>query len=90
MGPLRMRSSRGMEGFLDLLSRDEAEDLRSIGRTRSYGALFHQGDDPGAVIVLIGGRVKVAPTPRPPCSTSTPSDAARNRSRPGRRADVAD
>ena len=52
-----------MAGFLELLTEDEAEDLRASGRPRSYGAnvtLFHQGDEPGPVIVLLGGRVKVA------------------------------
>ena len=36
--------------FLDALTETEAEDLRSIGRPRAYGAnvtLFHQGDDAG-------------------------------------------
>ena len=48
--------------FLDELSDVEAEDLRSVGRPRRYGAgvtLFHQGDDAGPVIVLLSGRVKV-------------------------------
>jgi CRP-like cAMP-binding protein len=52
-----------MAVFLDELTQSEAEDLRSIGRPRSYGAgvtLFHHSDDPGPVIVLLGGRVKVA------------------------------
>jgi CRP/FNR family transcriptional regulator, cyclic AMP receptor protein len=52
-----------MAVFLDVLTESEAEDLRSIGRPRSYGAgvtLFHHGDDLGPVIVLLGGRVKVA------------------------------
>jgi hypothetical protein len=39
---------RAMAGaFLDELSETEAEDLRSAGRVRAYGAgvtLFHQGD----------------------------------------------
>jgi CRP-like cAMP-binding protein len=48
--------------FLDALSEPEAEDLRSIGRTRSYGAnvtLFHHGDEAGPVVVLMRGRAKV-------------------------------
>jgi CRP-like cAMP-binding protein len=57
----------GMAGaFIDELTAAEADDLRSVGRTRSYGAnvtLFHQGDDAGPVMVLLAGRVKVtAPT----------------------------
>lgn len=46
-----------------MLIESEAEDLRSIGRARSYGAsvaLLQHGNDPGPVIVLLGGRVKVA------------------------------
>jgi CRP/FNR family transcriptional regulator, cyclic AMP receptor protein len=49
--------------FLDELSETEAEDLRSVGRARAYGAgvtLFHQGDDAGPVVVLLTGRAKVA------------------------------
>ena len=53
----------GMAGaFLDALTEIEAEDLRSIGRQRAYGAnmtLFHHGDDAGPVIVLLTGRAKV-------------------------------
>jgi CRP-like cAMP-binding protein len=48
--------------FLDSLTETEAEDLRSIGRERSYAAnvtLFHHGDETGPVIVLLDGRVKV-------------------------------
>jgi len=49
--------------FIDALSERESEDLRAAGRRASYGAgvtLFHQGDDAGAVIVLLAGRAKVA------------------------------
>ena len=49
--------------FLEELSVTEADDLRSVGRARHYGAgvtLFHQGDDPGPVVVLLTGRAKVA------------------------------
>lgn len=49
--------------FLDALTPAEADDLHGVGRRRPYGAgvtLFHQGDEPGAVIVLLRGRVKVA------------------------------
>ena len=56
--------ARAMAGtFLDELSETEAEDLRSAGRVRAYGAgvtLFHQGDEAGPVIVLLSGRAKVA------------------------------
>lgn len=48
--------------FLDGLTDSEAEDLRSIGRTRSYGpnvTLFHHGDEAGPVVVLLAGRAKV-------------------------------
>jgi CRP/FNR family cyclic AMP-dependent transcriptional regulator len=49
--------------FLDALTKTEAEDLRSLGRRRAYGAsvtLFHQGDEAGPVVVLLTGRAKVA------------------------------
>ena len=49
--------------FLDALTETEAEDLRSVGRRRPYGAgvtLFHQGDEAGPVVVLLAGRAKVA------------------------------
>lgn len=48
--------------FLDALTDGEATDLRSRGRTATYGAnvtLFHQGDDAGPLIVLLAGRAKV-------------------------------
>jgi CRP/FNR family transcriptional regulator, cyclic AMP receptor protein len=50
------------DAFLDALTKDEAEDLRSVGRRRPYGAnvtLFHQGDEAGPVVVLLTGRAKV-------------------------------
>lgn len=50
------------DAFLDALTETEAEDLRSIGRPRAYGAnvtLFHQGDEAGPVVVLLSGRAKV-------------------------------
>ena len=53
----------GMAGaFLDALTETEADDLRAVGRRRTYGAnvtLFHQGDEAGPVLVLLDGRVKV-------------------------------
>lgn len=51
------------ETFLDALTGEEAADLHAAGRRRSYGpgvTLFHEGDDSGPVVVLLGGRVKVA------------------------------
>ena len=48
--------------FLDALTEAEADDLRSVGRRRAYGAnvtLFHQGDEAGPVVVLLTGRAKV-------------------------------
>jgi CRP/FNR family cyclic AMP-dependent transcriptional regulator len=48
--------------FLDALTETEAEELRSIGRQRAYGAnmtLFHHGDEAGPVVVLLSGRAKV-------------------------------
>ncbi len=49
--------------FLDALTEAEADDLRSVGRRRRYGAnvtLFHEGDEPGPVVVLLSGRAKIA------------------------------
>lgn len=49
--------------FLDALDEHEVRDLHAAGRRRSYPAgvtLFHEGDDAGSVIVLLGGRAKVA------------------------------
>jgi len=48
--------------FLDALTEAEAEDLRSVGHHRAYGAnvtLIHQGDEAGPVAVLLAGRAKV-------------------------------
>ena len=48
--------------FLETLTPAEAEDLRSVGHSRSYGpnvALFHQGDEAGPLVVLLTGRAKV-------------------------------
>lgn len=49
--------------FLSALSDDDALALRALGRTRSYAAgdtIFHQGDEPGGVSILLEGRVKVS------------------------------
>jgi CRP/FNR family cyclic AMP-dependent transcriptional regulator len=48
--------------FLAALTQDDARELRALGRIRRYAAgdaLFHQGDDPGGVRILVEGRVKV-------------------------------
>lgn len=48
--------------FLAALSDDDAAELRTLGRVRSYATgdtLFHQGDDAGSVSILLEGRVKV-------------------------------
>jgi CRP/FNR family cyclic AMP-dependent transcriptional regulator len=50
------------EPFLAALSAEEAADLEAAGRRRAFGAgvtVFHEGDDAGAVVVLLAGRVKV-------------------------------
>jgi CRP/FNR family transcriptional regulator, cyclic AMP receptor protein len=50
------------DNFLDSLTAEEAHELRASGTRRGYGAsvtLFHQGDEAGAVMVLLRGRVKV-------------------------------
>jgi CRP/FNR family cyclic AMP-dependent transcriptional regulator len=51
------------ETFLDALTEEEAADLHAAGRRRAYEpgvTLFHEGDDSGPVVVILGGRVKVA------------------------------
>jgi CRP/FNR family cyclic AMP-dependent transcriptional regulator len=51
------------EGFLSELAADERADLEALGSVRRYrrgDVLFHQGDDAGAVLVLLGGHVKAA------------------------------
>jgi CRP/FNR family transcriptional regulator, cyclic AMP receptor protein len=50
------------DNFLDSLTAEEADELSATGMPRAYGAnvtLFHQGDEAGAVMVLLRGRVKV-------------------------------
>jgi CRP-like cAMP-binding protein len=52
-----------VEGFLSELDPQEREDLRKLGSVRRYrrgDVLFHQGDDAGAVVVLLDGHVKAA------------------------------
>jgi CRP/FNR family cyclic AMP-dependent transcriptional regulator len=49
------------EGFLSELAADERADLEALGSVRRYrrgDVLFHQGDDAGAVLVLLEGHVK--------------------------------
>lgn len=49
--------------FLAALSEEDADELRALGRTRRYDAgdpLFHEGDEPGGVSILLEGRVKVS------------------------------
>src|SRR4051795_6338912 len=51
------------EGFLSELAADERADLEALGSLRRYrrgDVLFHQGDDAGAVLVLLEGHVKAA------------------------------
>jgi CRP/FNR family cyclic AMP-dependent transcriptional regulator len=51
------------EGFLSQLEPQEREDLRNVGCVRRYrrgDVLFHEGDDAGAVLVLLEGHVKAA------------------------------
>ena len=50
-----------VEGFLSQLAAGERADLEKLGSVRRYrrgDVLFHQGDDAGAVVVLIDGHVK--------------------------------
>jgi CRP/FNR family cyclic AMP-dependent transcriptional regulator len=66
-----MRGKRGVdremlatmaEGFLQLLSGEEAAAFRAVGHERAYGAnvtLVHQGDDAGSVMLVLRGRVKI-------------------------------
>src|SRR3954452_3160377 len=49
--------------WLDELPEPLAEGLRPLRTERRYGAggaIFHHGDEPGAVLLLLKGRVKVA------------------------------
>jgi CRP/FNR family transcriptional regulator, cyclic AMP receptor protein len=51
------------EGFLSELDPGERTELEALGTVRRYSrgdVLFHEGDDAGAVFVLIEGRVKAA------------------------------
>ena len=49
--------------FLSALTDEERADLRAAGRLRRFArgeAIFHEGDDPGGVIAILGGRAKVS------------------------------
>ena len=49
--------------FLSELAADERAELEQLGSVRRYrrgDVLFHQGDDAGAVLVLLAGHVKAA------------------------------
>jgi CRP/FNR family transcriptional regulator, cyclic AMP receptor protein len=51
------------DGFLSELADDERAELEQLGSVRRYrrgDVLFHQGDDAGAVLVLMSGHVKAA------------------------------
>ena len=51
------------EGFLSELAPDERRELEALGSVRRYPrgeVLFHQGDDAGAVLVLLSGHVKAS------------------------------
>jgi CRP/FNR family cyclic AMP-dependent transcriptional regulator len=51
------------DGFLDELDPVERVELEALGTVRRYArgdVLFHEGDDAGAVFVLLDGRVKAA------------------------------
>jgi CRP/FNR family cyclic AMP-dependent transcriptional regulator len=49
--------------FLSALTAEERAAFRDAGRVRRFGrgeALFHEGDDPGGVVAIVSGRVKVS------------------------------
>src|ERR1700756_497045 len=49
--------------FLSALTEDERAAFRESGRVRRFArgeAIFHEGDDPGGVIVILRGRAKVS------------------------------
>ena len=59
-----MSSGRATVGpFLAALAEDDARELRELGRIRRYDAgdaIFHQGDEPGGVSIVLEGCVKVS------------------------------
>jgi CRP/FNR family transcriptional regulator, cyclic AMP receptor protein len=51
--------------FLGALTDEERAAFRAAGRVRRFSrgeAIFHEGDDPGGVIAILGGRAKVSAT----------------------------
>src|ERR1700748_1955757 len=49
--------------FLGALTDEERAAFHAAGRERRYSrgeAIFHEGDDPGGVIAILGGRAKVS------------------------------
>jgi CRP/FNR family transcriptional regulator, cyclic AMP receptor protein len=49
--------------FLGALSAEERATFESSGRRRRFAggeAIFHEGDDPGGVVAIVSGRVKVS------------------------------
>lgn len=49
--------------FLSALTDDELAAFRARGRVRRFArgeAIFHEGDDPGGVVAIVTGRVKVS------------------------------
>jgi CRP-like cAMP-binding protein len=49
--------------FLSALTDEELAAFRADGRVRRFGKgepLFHEGDDPGGVVAIVSGRVKVS------------------------------
>jgi CRP/FNR family cyclic AMP-dependent transcriptional regulator len=52
-----------MAEFLGALSDNDREAFRAVGRTRRYAkgeAIFHEGDDPGGVVAVVSGTIKVS------------------------------
>jgi CRP-like cAMP-binding protein len=52
-----------VEGFLAELTAEERAELHELGSVRRYkrgDVLFHQGDDAGAVLIILAGHVKAA------------------------------
>ncbi len=49
--------------FLDALNEDERSAFNALGRVREFDrgeVIFHEGDDPGGVLAIVSGRVKVS------------------------------
>jgi CRP-like cAMP-binding protein len=52
-----------MADFLGALTADELAAFRAAGRDRRFAkgeAIFHEGDDPGGVVAVVSGTVKVS------------------------------